>query len=83
MTHPPTCAHCEAVRRPHGPSCGHCRRVRQLGREFRAWRAAAETARDRVCIGYATEEREYGRLPTFRDYLVQLAAEPLYARLSA
>jgi hypothetical protein len=47
--------------------------VRQLGREFRAWRAAAETERDRVCIGYATEEASWGRLPTFRDYLVGLA----------
>lgn len=72
-SHPADCAHCEAVRRPHKASCGHCRRVRQLGREFSAWRAAAETARDLVCIGYATEEASWGRLPTFRDYLVSLA----------
>jgi hypothetical protein len=47
--------------------------VRALGREFRYWRAAAETAREAVCYGYATEERAYGNLPTFRDYLRQLA----------
>jgi hypothetical protein len=60
--------------RHHRPGCAHCRQVRQLGREFAAWRAAAEAARDRVCIGYATEEASYGALPTFRDYLEGLAA---------
>jgi hypothetical protein len=54
--------------------CGHCRRVRELGREFTAWRVSAETARDEVCIGYATEEDEYGNLPTFRDYLEAVAS---------
>jgi len=72
--HDPDCRHCAAVRQPHGPSCGHCRRVRALAREYRAWRAVAEAARDVVCIGYATEERDYGRLPTFGDYLRQVAA---------
>lgn len=72
--HAPDCAHCAAVSRPHPPGCRHCHRVRQLGREFAAWRAAAETARDLVCIGYATEERTYGNLPTFRDYLEGMAA---------
>lgn len=72
--HPADCAHCAAVSRPHRPGCGHCRRVRELGRDFTWWRASLESARELVCVGYATEEREYGSLPTFRDYLRQLAA---------
>jgi hypothetical protein len=72
--HREDCAHCAAVSRPHRPGCRHCRRVRQLGRDYRAWRAAAEAARQAVCIGYATEEAAYGNLPTFRDYLEGMAA---------
>lgn len=64
----------DRYRRHHRPGCTHCRQVAQLGREFAAWRAAAEAARDAVCIGYATEEASYGSLPTFRDYLEGIAA---------
>lgn len=62
------------TKRRHPPGCRHCRRVRELGRDYRAWRAAEEAARQAVCIGYATEERQYGALPTFRDYLKGIAA---------
>lgn len=60
--------------RRHKPDCRHCARVRTLARDYRLWRASLEAAREAACLGYATEEREFGALPTFRDYLKGVAA---------
>jgi hypothetical protein len=47
------------------PDCRH----RDMVYAYRAARAAAEAARETVCLGYATEEAGYGPLVTFGDWL--------------
>ena len=57
----------------HRAGCVHCARVRGQAMEYRAWREAAEANAERITRGYATERAEFGRLPTFRDYLEGVA----------
>lgn len=53
----------------HRQNCrGTCRRC-MIVAEYRAAREAAELAREATTYGYETENREYGRLITFRDFL--------------
>jgi hypothetical protein len=71
------------------------RRGRRIGRNwFRelavsTWREAHDAwllQREAVCIGYATEEREYAQLhprPTFKATLIGLAQTPIHERIAS
>lgn len=48
--------------------CSEAHRV--LVESYRERREVWLDARDAACIGYATEEREYGTGPTFRNFLL-------------
>ena len=51
------------------PNCAH----RRMVHDYHAARHAEELSRELATNGYAAETREYRRLLTFRDWLVQLA----------
>lgn len=46
--------------------------------EYRAAREAWELQRELVCLGYATEEAEYGSGPTFREFLVGMRGSLMF-----
>lgn len=54
----------------HAPGCPHCKRVRAMANDYRLARHAAEERQEAVTRGYATEQAEYGRLITFKDWLI-------------
>ena len=52
-----------------GWSCGHYRMVMA----YRDARHAAELKREAATAGYRTETADYGRIITFRDWLIDTA----------